>query len=265
MKRVGLFLVKAIGIVYVVICACLYFFQERLIFKPQKLAQSHTFNFTETFEEKFIKTEDGTTLHGVFFKAKNSKGLLFYLHGNFGSVANYGDAAKIYTDMGYDTFFLDYRGYGKSEGVIKNEAQLFEDNQYVFDQFKALYKEKEIVVLGYSIGTGMAAKLASENRVTRLILEAPYYSLEDLILKGRFAALPSFLLKYKFSTYTYLQNNTLPIGLLHGKNDGLIPTDHSIKLHETLNSTQLFLFDNLGHVGMSGHEKYESVLHEFLN
>ena len=58
---------------------------------------------------------------------------------------------------------LDYRGYGKSEGAIHGQTQFHEDIQIAYDEIKKRYKESNIVVLGYSVGTGPAAYLASTN------------------------------------------------------------------------------------------------------
>lgn len=74
---------------------------------------------------------------------------------------------------------MDYRGYGKSEGSIKNEDELYSDVQEVYNYLKSFYNENKIIVLGYSIGTGPAAFLASKNHPKELILQAPYYSLPD--------------------------------------------------------------------------------------
>jgi pimeloyl-ACP methyl ester carboxylesterase len=89
--------------------------------------------------------------------------LIFYLHGNAGSLNTWGEVAKRYTELKYDVFMLDYRGYGKSEGSIHSQKQFHEDIQMAYDEMKKTYKESNIVVLGYSIGTGPAAKLASLN------------------------------------------------------------------------------------------------------
>lgn len=75
--------------------------------------------------------------------------MVFYLHGNSGSLRTWGCFAKTFTNLGYDTFILDYRGFGKSEGTIKSQKQLFDDNEFIYDKLKDEYEEKEIVIIGY--------------------------------------------------------------------------------------------------------------------
>lgn len=103
---------------------------------PEKLAKDFQFKLPQKFEEINIEIEDGVKLNGLFFPAENSKGLIFYIHGNGGSVNSWAHISSHYTDLGYDLFLLDFRGYGKSEGEITSEKQLFDDNQIVYNLFK---------------------------------------------------------------------------------------------------------------------------------
>ena len=126
---------------YLIVCGILYFFQERFIFFPQKLDKNYLFQFDEKFEERNIRTADGILLSGLLFKAPNSRGLIFYLHGNAGSLSSWGEVAATYTDLNYDVFLLDYRGYGKSEGVINSQEQFYEDIQTAYQELKKEYRK----------------------------------------------------------------------------------------------------------------------------
>ena len=116
MKKVLLKILITVFSLYIVLCGLLYLFQEKLIFFPQKIENNYQFKFEQKFEEQNIKTTDGKLLNGLLYKTDNSKGLIFYMHGNAGSLRSWGNVAKTYTDLNYDIFILDYRGYGKSEG-----------------------------------------------------------------------------------------------------------------------------------------------------
>ena len=147
MKKFLLTTLKIVLILYVLICALLFFFQEKLIFFPQKLDKAFQFQFDQTFEERNIKSTDGTILNGLLFKAENSKGVIFYLHGNAGSLNSWGQVATTYTDLNYDVFLLDYRGYGKSEGSINGQGQLYTDVQTAYDDLKKIYQENKNKIL----------------------------------------------------------------------------------------------------------------------
>lgn len=257
--------VLATAILYVIICIASYFFQERLIFFPEKLTADYKFTFAQKFEELSFNTKDNTKLNSILFKADSSKGLIFYLHGNAGSLKSWGEVAKTYTDLHYDLFMLDYRCYGKSEGSISSQEQLYSDVQLVYDSLKAKYSEDKIIVLGYSIGTGPAAKLASSNSPKLLILQAPYYSLTDM-MKHTYPIIPTFLLKYKFSTYEYIKECKMPIVIFHGDKDEVIYYRSSLKLkeHFKINDIVITLFEQ-GHNGMSDNPQYLTEIEKILS
>ncbi len=108
---------------YIILCTLMYFFQEKMIFHPDKLANDYKYEFQQNFKEWNIKTKDDELLNGILFKADSTKGIIFYLHGNAGSLASWGNVAKIYTDRNYDCYMIDYPGYGKSSGKIKSQDQ----------------------------------------------------------------------------------------------------------------------------------------------
>ena len=264
MKNKVLKSLKIVVVLYLITCGLLYLFQERLIFFPQKLARNYQFSFNNLFEEINVAANDGILLHGLLFKADSSKGLIFYLHGNAGSLSSWGNVAETYTDLSYDVFMLDYRGYGKSEGSISNEEQVYQDIQTVYNELKKKYPEENTIVLGYSIGTGPAAKLASDNNPRLLILQAPYFSLTDM-MRHSYAIIPTFILKYKFATNEYVSACKMPVVIFHGNQDAVIYYGSSIKLKEQFKRQDtLITLNGQGHNGMTYNEEYKTELKKIL-
>lgn len=256
MKKFLLNSLKVVCIIYLAICGLLYFMQEKMIFFPEVLAKDFKFNFAGRFEELNIKTKDGTTINSLLFKADSTKGVILYLHGNGGSVRTWGDVAKTFTALGYDVVVTDYRGYGKSEGKINGQEQIYTDMQAVYDELKKRYSEHQIVVLGYSIGTGPAAWLASVNDPKLLILQAPYYSLTDM-MQHTYPIIPTFLLKYKFPTHQYVQQCKTPIVIFHGDNDEVIYYNSSVKLRVKMKQEdRLITLAGQGHNGITNNAQY---------
>jgi pimeloyl-ACP methyl ester carboxylesterase len=265
LNKITLKIFKTLIVLYILICIALFFFQEKLIFFPDKLEKNFQFSFENKFEELNVKTKDGKLLNGILFKSDSSKGLIFYLHGNAGSLNSWGDVAKTYTDLNYDVFIIDYRGFGKSEGSIENQGQLFDDLQIAFNVMKEKYAEDKIIVLGYSIGTGLAAKIASVNHPKLLILQAPYYSLTDM-MKHDYPIIPTFILKYKFDTYKYIENCNMPIVIFHGNADEVIYYNSSIKLKALLKkSDKLITLNGQGHNGITDNPVYIEEIKKILN
>ena len=265
MKKVILNTIIILLAVYIFVCGLVYVFQEKFIFFPQKLNQNYIFNFEQSFEEVFIKTEDQKNLHGLLFKSDNPKGLIFYLHGNAGSLSSWGEVAETYLNFNYDVFLLDYRGYGKSEGTINSQDQLFQDVQAAYNEMLQSYPESKIIVLGYSVGTGPATKLASTNNPELLILQAPFYSLTDM-MKHTFRIFPAFLLKYKFETNKYIKACKMPIVIFHGDRDEVIYYNSSLKLKEIFKPTDtLITLKGQRHNGMTYNTDYIDEMEKILN
>lgn len=233
-----------------------------MVFVQYKLEENYNFNFENDFEEIKVKSFDGKYQHGILFKAKNSKGLIFYLHGNAGAVDSWGKVSKMYTDFGYDTFILDYRGLGKSEGEIENEEQVLKDVQIVFDTVSKKYKKN--IIIGYSIGTGLASYLASIRKNDLLILKAPF----DNFLKftaGRVPYFPNSLKKFRFETDKNLSNIKTPIYLFHGNKDQLISLENSLRLKKVLKSKDsLFILEGQNHLGINDNLEYQEKLKGIL-
>jgi len=264
MKKIILVTLASIIGIYILICILLFTFQEKLIFFPKKLDKDYQFQFDQKFEELNIPSTDGVLLNGLLFEADPSKGLIFYLHGNAGSLESWGDVAKTYTDLHYDVFVLDYRGYGKSGGSISGQQQIFQDIQIAYNELKKRYSEDKIVVLGYSIGSGPASKLASTNNPRLLILQAPYFSLTDMMMH-HYSIIPKFILKYKFETGEYMKLCKMPVIIFHGDQDEVIYYGSSLKLKEQFKPYDtLITLRGQSHNGITDNEEYKTEIKKIL-
>jgi alpha-beta hydrolase superfamily lysophospholipase len=234
------------------------------LFPGAKLPLHYQFAFPYPFREYVIPTSDKIKLSGLLFKAKAPKGVILYLHGSNNALNVWGKLAPAYTHLQYDVLMLDYRGYGKSGGKISSEAQLHRDMQTVYDYLKKMYPENHIIILGHSMGTGLAARLASKNHPKKLILQAPYYSVADWV----FHLVPTFdttLIRYKLPTYQFLQNTLSPILMVHGDADQAIYCGSSLKLKAYLKPTdRLVILKGEGHTELVENKAYQKALISFL-
>lgn len=255
-------------VLYVVGCGVLYFKQEALLFYPQQLPAQYQFAFPGEHAEFPITAADGTRLSGLLFKAPTpAKGLVFYLHGNAGSLVGWGPLAATYTHLGYDVFMLDYRGYGKSAGRISSQAQWLGDVEAAYEQVRAGYAAADIVIAGYSLGTGPATWLAAQHPPRLLLLHAPYYSLLDMAAHTvqLWPILPRGLLRYPMPTNEFIQQVRAPIYLFHGDRDGLIPYSAATRLAALLKPTDHFItLHGAGHNGLTDEPQYQQAIRTIL-
>ncbi len=256
---------KIVCVLITISLALFYFNQEKLIFHPHQLEKEFQFTFDSNFEEVNIKTQDDKMLHGILFSTENSKGLVFYLHGNAGSLNNCGNVAQTYCNLNYDIFMLDYRGFGKSEGEITSQQEIFSDVQLAFNHLLKRYSEEQIIVLGYSIGTGPATYLAANNNPKMLVLQAPYFNLSDM-MNHYYPYLPTVLLKYKFPTNELITKCKMPVIIFHGTNDEVIPYKSSQMLHKICKPEDQFItLKEVGHADINSNPQFKSELARILN
>ena len=249
--KIGKWVLTLALVLYFAGCAYLYFQQENILFHPTKLSADYEFDFDIEFEEKVIVGKDGVRLNGVLFKSEKSKGLVFYLHGNAGDITRCEKDAYVYTDLGYDCFVLDYRGFGKSQGEIISQDQFYTDVEIAYDSLCRYYKENNVIILGYSIGTGPAAMLASKVDAKHLILLAPYYSMVDM-MNNQYPFIPGYFLEYKLKTYEFIPKVKFPISIFHGDADEIIYYGSSVKLKDHFSEKdELITLPNQYHGGMN--------------
>lgn len=243
----------------------IYVFQERLIFHPEVLANEYEYRFDANFEELFFETDDGDKINALLFKAENSKGVVYYHHGNSFNLAYWGQRAEDLLKNGYDVLFYDYRSFGKSSGKVKNEKMLYADAVMIYKEILHDYPEKDIVIYGCSLGTGIATKLAYDNRPKLLILETPYFNFYD-VSKYHYPYLPtSILLHYQFKINKLLPELTIPAYLFHGTADKTVPYNSSVRLEQLATHIDLTTIENGSHSDLNTFEEYQEKMKAILS
>jgi len=245
----------------------IYLFQEQLIFKPTPLHDTYQYEFdvSQSFQEIKIPFKKNENLHGLLFKSKKRKGIVISFHGNQGKLNNLGKSPRLYTDLGYDIFYLNYRGFGKSKGK-RTESILYNDGQHVYKWLQTQYDEDKIIIYGRSLGSGIATRIASWNHPKMLILDSPYYSFLRQIQRYGFLLPIRTLLKYQIRTDHFIKKVTCPIFFIHGKRDFLIPFKHSEMLHELVpKRSKIFPIEKAHHNDLPSFPEYHDMLYDILN
>jgi len=252
----------ALILLYLFSLVFLYFKQERFFFNPKHLDKDYVFEFTNPFEELNIEVEKDVFLNAVLFKAEASKGVILYFHGNAGAIHDWGKRAPLFLENNYDVLFVDYRNYGKSDGAYSNSEEIFQDAQKVYDYTKTRYQEDNIIVLGFSLGTGIASYVASNNNPKKLILNAPYYSWKTLIADEIAPPIPKFLIRYHIPTYQFVKQVKCPIHICYGTRDFLIQPETNTKKLKILNPKNIMLhpITDAGHNGLHITKEYYDLL-----
>lgn len=253
-------------VLYVFVGTMIYFFQERLIFLPEELPQEFEFSFKYEFDEHFLTTPNDGNINLLYFKSQDPKGLIVYFHGNAGSLRRWGEVISPFVDLGYEVIISDYRGYGKSTGA-RSQENLLADAEAVYAFAKEIVPESKIILFGRSLGTGFASFLAGKSSPSKVILETPFYNLND-IARRRFLIFPSrWFLKYQLESNKYLKSAEAPIYFFHGTDDEIVAYESGKKLYESLPEYQgkLFTINGGAHNNLHSFESYWNHMKKVLS
>jgi fermentation-respiration switch protein FrsA (DUF1100 family) len=246
--------------IYLIGGVVLYLLQKKLIFHPEPLTADYTFKYDMPFEEMRIRLDDKATLSAVLFKADAPKGMVIYFHGNARNISNYAGKAKHFIDHGYSVLMMDYPGYGKSTGPL-TEAAIYTNALEMYKVARKFFPPDSILLYGRSLGTGVAAQLATVRDCKRLVLEAPYYSMTDMAMRMAPIYPYGYMLNYKFPTDEYLPKVTAPIVIIHGTDDHTIPLASGKKLEKLLKPGDKFIpVPGADHNNLDNYPQYDKAL-----
>lgn len=250
MKR---FLLRAISIaaaVYIGLCALLFAFQRDLIYYPQPRAN--------TADITVLTIENGAERALVSSRPHDGEDAVLYFGGNAEDVSlDMPEYAAAFPSS--SIYLLHYRGYGGSTGV-PTEKGIVADALALFDLVHA--QHKNIVVIGRSLGTGVAVQVASQRPVVRLVLVTPYDSFKDIAAK-HYPYLPvGLLLRDEFDSWRYAPHITAPTLIIVAGDDEVIPRSSTERLRDRFQSgvARYVVIPDAGHNNVSDSPNYLALL-----
>ena len=242
-----------------------YLLQDKLIFMPQPLAASEQQALAARHPEvadTFLQAADGTRLHAWHIKSAPGAPLVLYFGGNAEEVSWLLDELPR-RDTGAAWLLVDYRGYGGSEGSPSEEA-LAADALLWYDKYSP--QAKKIIVLGRSLGSGVAVRLASERKVDAVILVTPFDSM-TAVGRRHYPYLPvSLLLRHRFDSLSRAPRIAAPLLCVVATRDSIIPPDHAKLLYDAWAGPKRWVaLEEAGHNTADAHPNYWRSINAFLN
>jgi uncharacterized protein len=249
---------------YLVIIASTYIFQRKLLYHPTENNYSGD-KLTVKIEKINIKTYDNINLLS-WYHTKNIKDYktILFLHGNAGSLENRIHKINHFKDMKINFLIIAWRGFSGNSGD-PNEKGLYEDANSAVKWLKSKgVKEKNIIIYGESLGTGVAVEIAQNKNFAGIILESPFTSMIDAG-KSKYPFLPvSFLLKDKYESKKKIKNIKSPILIMHGKVDNIVPFYMGERMYELANFPKFSYFTEYDDHMMEYNENLLNVLKDFI-
>ena len=257
-------LILTIFFVYFLILVFLYFYQRNLLYHPNENNYSGD-NILVDIKKVKISTTDKIELLGWYHEKnlKDFKTLVFF-HGNAGTLENRIHKINHFKDININFLIISWRGFSGNNGK-PTEQGLYDDGKSAIDWLiKKGVNEKNIILYGESLGTGVATHLAQDKEFAAVILETPFTSMADAA-KTFYPFIPvRILLKDKFENYKKIKNINSPILVMHGEKDQIIPFFMGKKIYELANTPKYSYFTKYDNHMMEYDEKLVFALKSFL-
>ncbi len=235
-------IIISVSLVYLSLGLLLYFFQSHIIYQPHKELIGSPQDIQLDYENIVFQSSDGTHLNGWFIRAKEPRGVLFFCHGNAGNMSHRLETLRLYNRLGLSVFVFDYRGYGRSEGK-PDEKGTYLDAEAAWNYLTTQKKvsQDQIIVLGRSLGGGIALGLAGKIHPKAFIIESSFTSVPDLASKYYFFLPISWITRFSYDNLKQIPLIDCPVLVIHSKEDRVIPFEHGVKLYKAAKEPKDFL------------------------
>ena len=232
----------SIILAYLLVNLFVYFYQRNLLYNPSENNYlNDKINFD--YQEIFIETDKNIKLKSWFINKdlKRFKTLVFF-HGNAGNLLNRVHKLNELSKLDLNILLISWRSFSGNKGK-PTEENLYYDARQIVKWLKTQgLDNKDIVLYGESLGTGVAIELASKNNFGGIILESPFTSMVDTA-KIYYPYLPvNFLLKDRYDSKSKISDIKTPILIMHGKMDNIVPQQMGLELFEKANNPKYSYF-----------------------
>lgn len=234
------------------------------------------------YEEVYLDTPDGETLHGWWLPAESkARGTVYFLHGNAQNISSHIMNVAWLPERRYNVFLIDYRGYGRSTGAPDIEGALHDSEtglRWLAEQPDV--EGQPLFLLGQSLGGALGTVLASE-----WVKRDEQPSLDGIILDGTFSGfraiarekLGSFWLTWplqiplswtitdEYEGFEHIADlSPVPVMVIHSVRDGIIPFHHGQRLFEAAKQPKTFLQTDTPHASTFVIPAYQEAVLEFM-
>jgi pimeloyl-ACP methyl ester carboxylesterase len=245
-RRVAISALLAAAFLYAAVLGTLYIYQQRLIYPGWWRGTAAARPDLSGYRDIATTTSDGLRGRLLYHPPIPGKPVILFFHGNGDDVRGSATIIERLVASGYGAVLPEYRGYDGSPG-IPTEQGLYRDARAARTWMTANgIGDNRVVVMGYSLGTGVAVQMATEMKPRALVLIAPYASIAHIVT-ARLPWIPGALVSERFDSASKIWRIDCPVLLLHGAADRTIPAENSALLKILKPNADRILFPGVGH------------------
>ena len=237
-----------IGCILLGLIILVRYLEATSVFHPSGTIETTPKGFGLPYEDVYFKTADGVILNGWLIKNPKAVSTIIVAHGNAGNMSDRLLKVNAFYQMGLNVFIFDYRGYGKSKGH-PTEKGIYIDGQAAYDYLAARpdFPKDRIIAYGASLGGAVAIDLATQRKVSALIVDSSFSS-AGAVSRVFYPFIPAFLLDIKMDNAAKVKGLKVPKLFIHSTGDRTIPFALGQQLYTAAAGPKVFLQTTGGHV-----------------
>ena len=229
---------------------CSHVIDRSFIYFPSRDIEATPGDLGMHFEDISFKATDGVALHGWFVTGGGDTTLVWF-HGNGGNISHrVGNIRELVERLGVNVFIFDYRGYGRSEGTPSEEGTYLDAEAAIAHlRSRDDVDPQKLIYFGRSLGCAVAAEMAIMHPPRALICESGFTSVRAMATKV-YPFLPGlqFLVTTKYDTLEKIARVGVPVMVLHGDRDEIVPFSMSKELYDAVKGPKRFYtIEDAGH------------------
>ena len=260
--------VLALIIFYIFLLIIVFLFQRNLLYHTSvdNYLKDDLAAEPSEIEKVTIITADKIDLTGWFYNKDIEKfKTIVFFHGNAGSLQNRTYKLNHFKNLNVNFLIIAWRGFSGNKGK-PNEMGLYEDAKSAIRWLNTKgIQDKNIILYGESLGTAVAIEIAQDKKYAGVVLESPFTSMVNMGKKYYPFFPVSFLLKDKFESYKKINKIFIPILVMHGKVDRIVPYEMGKKIYELANRPKFFYSQEYGDHMLDYDEKLLFTLKQFIS
>ena len=244
-------LILTIALFYSAAMIAIYFAQSSFIYLPNmptRNIEASPDDINLSYENIYLSTKDQVKIHAWYIPGNTNNKTILFMHGNAGNISHRLETIQIYHQLGFNFLIFDYRGFGNSSGS-PSEKGTYLDAKAAWDY---LINEKntepeDIIIVGRSLGGGVASEMAKHSKPAMLVLESTFISMQK-ISQEHYPFMPTNLIvKHRYDTINKLSDIECPVVVIHSKDDEVVPFSHGKLLYKSANKPKSFIELRGGH------------------
>ena len=239
---------------------------SRFLFSADKEVISNPAEQGLDYNEVWFDTKDEIPIHGWSIPGHADMPLIIFFHGNAANISHFVDILRYFNEMGFSTFIFDYRGFGKSQGQVIREEDLYIDGRSAIDYLRNKgWQPSQMIYYGHSMGAAVSLQMGLETPPAAVVLESPFTSMPDIAWHTApitYALIGWWAIDAEFDNFNKIGKLSVPLVIFQGCKDKIVPPKMAQRLYEHAREPKaIYFIPNAGHSNLfqDGGEKYKNA------